>query len=847
MKTLIHPLVICAAVSLFAMTAKAEPSADAPAPNIAAMNLGELSLKSGYTIAEIVEYFPPIEKWQSLDPDLDPLKLADTYDAARFPKPPPAGVHPRIFFGPDELPAIRRKLQDDILAKREWELIKGRLLQLSPQRSDWEDLVGSGPVWEKRRDELLKDGIRVNRRAGYHGPWVGGALDELAAGKEPESFKGKWDKSNSSCPERMFLMNLLPDEALRCLLEGDVAGGKRVAAALATICQIFTKEAPRLFTEGDWQTIHLIVSSGSIGVTYDWSHEFMTEGQRGIVRGFIAKLTEGKRSIGLLEVPAMPAATSNWTTIHMSFVPLILSIEGEEGYDETTYLAYVEGMKKWMFVASGPLGAPFEGLTKSTYAPDWALPMGKRGTPLLGSQWSINHVRKFQLGVMLPWGNEFVWENQIGLPRREVAFKYAHPQDPVVDFIYTQTADNQRLLGADANPQWTSKRGTYSKPWELPYYIETPMAVEADGSYDFEKHRKSFYAHLRSTGEPLTYYSDYRGLLTTRTAWDPDAAFLYFEPRNVPGGHTFDSRNDFVFASHGRLWSTRGTFWGAEGGSDRRSVILVDGKGQGHQCLPGKTLELVDSEQATFCAGDATMAYSYRAGKKSDPLYMDKPNDSRLVASKLPWMDLPWGELPGWLKGDKGGDRHSRISPHNPVEYAYRTVGLVKGSHPYLVLADDLKKDESSHRYDWLMQLPLDVSLLKSGIAGSGPGEIILGDDTGRRLKILVFTAGDNFEELKAAISALKLDRYEWFHHKTAIPSARLVLPLNSVNGRFRMVMIPFLEGQDEPQCTWNGETSTAEIKVGGMTDRIRFQVGDGGRTAVTLDTGSTRMEIGSK
>jgi hypothetical protein len=639
----------------------------------------------------------------------------------------------------------------------------------------------------------------------------------------------------------------LPSEALRCLVEDDAESGRRVAATLTTLCEFFGREAAAIFEPDDWQTIHLIVSSASIGVTYDWIYGYMTDEQRGTVRDFIAKTTAGKRSIGTEEVPAIPAVTSNWTTIHMSFVPMILAIEGEAGYDLETYQAYVEGMKKWIYVASGPLGAPFEGLAKSTYAPDWSLPMAKRGDPMIGSQWSINHVRRFQLGIMLPWGNQFVMESHVGLPRRELAFKYAHPDDPVVDFIYAQTAGTRRLFGVEATPEWMNIRTTYSTPWELPYYIQSPSVLSAEGSYDFEQHRSDLYTYLQAIDEPLTYYSDYRGLLTVRTGWDVDAAFLYFEPRNVPGGHTFDARNDFVFASHGRLWSTRGTYWGAEGHSDRRSVILIDGKGQGHQCLPGKTLELVETDEATFCAGDATMAYSYRAGGTSDPFYTETPNQSRLEPSKLPWMDLTWGELPGWLKGDKGGDRHSRIMPFNPVEYAYRTVGLIQGDHPYLVLADDMKKDDAEHQYDWLMQVPLDLSLLEASMRPDGAGEILLGDEAGRRLKLCVFSAGVSRSELEALVAGARLEQYEWRHHQNTQPLARVVLPLRSELGRFRIAMIPYRVGETVPLAAWDAHAEMATIQIGSQVDRIAMQEQDGQRVRMTFDRAGQRTVIGAK
>ena len=61
---------------------------------------------------------------------------------------------------------------------------------------------------------------------------------------------------------------------------------------------------------------------------------------------------------GLDQVPAFPGNTSNWVIIHMNLLPLVLSIEGEEGYDPAVTARLVEGLRKWVYVACGPKGAP---------------------------------------------------------------------------------------------------------------------------------------------------------------------------------------------------------------------------------------------------------------------------------------------------------------------------------------------------------------------------------------------------------------------------------------------------------------------------------------------------------
>lgn len=51
----------------------------------------------------------------------------------------------------------------------------------------------------------------------------------------------------------------------------------------------------------------------------------------------------------------------------------------------------------------------------------------------------------------------------------------------------------------------------------------------------------------------------------------------------------------------------------------------------------------------------------------------------------------------------------------NPVQKAFRTAALVRGNHPYVLMVDDIRKDDSSHLYEWAMHLPPDLEIIRSG------------------------------------------------------------------------------------------------------------------------------------
>ena len=805
-----------------------------PAPDIHGETIGQAAARTGYTADEIAKYFPPLAKWP---PE---ARLAKSFAAERFKAPPKPGIHPRIYFGPDEIPAIRKRLKETHIGKLQYMAIRGRLLQVSPKREDWESV----PYKPKPADieRYRKKGYGIHRRMGFRGPWVGGWINELASGKVPSELEKKWDdKPHAS--GRHYLMHLLPYEAFRCLIDDDAAGGKRIAAALTTLAGRFEKDMNKWTASNDWQRIYQSISSQSLGLTYDWAHKWMSDDQRRIVRECIAGILKNKTYIRLDHLPAFPGNTSNWNVIHANMLPMALAIEGEEGADPVTYERMAAGLKKWVYIAAGPQGAPFEGLNKSFYGARWYGAMAMRGQRHIGTIHSKNHVRKFLLHVMLPWGGEHMFETCAAPLVHDIRhFKYAHPSDPVIDLLYAATVRDRFKEGAVGS--WPNCRTTYPPPWNV-YIADDPIGAK-DGQYDYDKAFDRVMAGLKGS-EPLGYYSDYRGLMTARSGWDRDAAFLYFEPRNVPGGHTRASRNEFVFAALGRLWAHRTEE--VEDTSEFHSVVLVDGKGQGKsggRCPAGRTVALDNNSVATFAAADAAWAYSHllvtadRIKKGAVPVPVT-PNDSRLHKSLLPWMDQPWSFLPNWNTGFKPAPRrdpggHGYWVDYNPVKYAYRTCGLVRGERPYAIIVDDIKKDDKAREYTWLMQIPDDLKIvLKQSTKTSGGSilDVILADKTDRRLLVRVFAGGDG---------GLKLDPVSRTFRNRKYAYHRLVMSQKAKIGHFKVMLHAFRKGESLPETTLSDDGSTVTLEFGKQTDTLRFVADKDGRTRLSIDRGGKRI-----
>ena len=119
---------------------------------------------------------------------------------------PAPGVHPRVYFGPDDLSALRKHLQTSQLARTQMELLRGRCLQMSPREEDWTGVPYGQKQYEEAREGYLARGIRINRRMGFHGPWVGGWINDLTAGRDPAELAGKWHLNTPKALAEFFAL-----------------------------------------------------------------------------------------------------------------------------------------------------------------------------------------------------------------------------------------------------------------------------------------------------------------------------------------------------------------------------------------------------------------------------------------------------------------------------------------------------------------------------------------------------------------------------------------------------------------------------------------------------------------
>ncbi len=810
-----------------------------PAPNCIGETLLDKKLETGYSIEELQTLFPPMEEWPMWEEIIRP---ADDFAEARFTPPPAPYVHPRLFFGPEQLPALREHFHRTHSGRMKLQVLRTMHLFFHP------DPIYLECMRDKRkleatpgmREKLIAMGVDPDQKiAGFEGEWMGDLMTELEQGRIPEALEKDWEYVISAGTINTFHRKFV-FEAFRCVIEEDRENAERYGKALGTMIRRYLNDS-RYTTnvrETSWQGVYKNVHCGNLGALYDFLYNDMSEEDRKLTRDFIAAITRNKTVLKSQHLPAMPGNTSNWVIIHLNLLPMILSIEGEEGYNHETYLRCLEVMKKWLYIANGPDGAPFEGYSKSRLGAEWLMFFGSRNQGLARTQRTKNVARKYWLHTMVPWGGLHTYETRIGpVDDGTEVFKYMYPEDPVIDLLYSYRY--RPLFGPKGWMPWPNTRTNYGVAGDLAQF----MAVQdpddlVDGNLDLDAKFAKTMDYLKETGEPLYYYSDFRGILTARSAWDKDAVYFMMEPRNVAGGHTHASRNAFVLMGYGRAWATK--YEQTEGDSLWHSIILIDGKGQGFNKTPqGRTLQVHNNETVSFIVGDAKWAYDFSMpnhASKGKPMEMT-PNDSRLHPVDLPWMNEPWSNLPHWDTGAKPNfvDRsgHGHRVEHNPVEKSFRTGGLIRGKYPYALVIDDTKKDDQVRRYTWQMKIADDLKVEKDLTADHW--DFLLVEDGPRRCRVRTLAAGGaDLRNGDAAASGLRVielrAKHRIFHQ---LPT--LEVQADSDTGHFKTLIYPYVEGMPALQTAWNATRDRLTVTIGDQVDQFTFDTHPDGYTTVSM------------
>jgi hypothetical protein len=403
-----------------------------------------------------------------------------------------------------------------------------------------------------------------------------------------------------------------------------------------------------------------------VAFAYDWMYDSLSPEERNAVRGWIADACVDFQAQLAEEVYGFkPGDESkrnyNWVGyVTGAFGITALAIEGEPGYQAGWYTDAASSMNDFLRNGIGPEGAPVESIHYFAYGmANGAFllnAMSRRGQAVFNSP-NLEKVPLWWTYDLYPWGKDFndlqdTRDIMMGIEEPFDLLQLAYREDPVMQWVYRNYRDGY------PDPQ----SNTAVALW----------AAEPDRALDVGKF-----------GLPLSRFFAFNGLAYFRSNWTRDGLYLEFQSDPVLAGpsHAHADRNSFTLAANGNLWITDGGGWLPQ--DLFHNLVFIDGKAEGYFPQRGRITQYKESEWAAGVVGDAKGAYDWRT---------DWPNSAggRLVEGLTSF-------------------------PYNPVLRATRSLAVVRGEHPYVLVADDIQKDQHPHLYSWQILSPLGNALHVTG------------------------------------------------------------------------------------------------------------------------------------
>lgn len=801
-----------------------------------------------------------------------------TWLGAAVPAP---GVHPRILFSPEDLPMIKRRLEESKTGRKA--LLETRFLL---EKTLYNPHSGEGEIYAK-----LVAGDTDDLRFLTPEPPKEAASPTFTP--PPRHWFEGYTQTLPESVHTAYLPNLLAASAFQALLDGDEDRGRATAAAIANYYRLRNplidshaeeQERQRLAPKDYWRSIFGVSGGNNLAFCYDLAAPWMDEEQRAVVRHAIASSTTGRLAYGM-NGPSRWAET-NWVGWDLEHYLTALAIEGEPGYDPTIQpaaLRTLRGYLQWgisphgtIFESNGKIGAGFH------YAMLTAIALARRGHNQLGHP----HLRQLpiaQAQSVVPSGeyliNNGTWVN--------APFAYGHffksffPKEQLAasaDFLMRQNRPDLSGLDLAQYQRTLESKGTDRVDWRR-LTVLTPAHTMGPTPYDCVDWIDSGdLAEDRQALElPMDFVDPVHGLLTSRSGLDRDALFLLFEARSNLStvGHQHHDAGHFYLAAHGEMWAVEG---GAKSGfSQDHSNIRINGLGLADVACPPRVsfLGAASNESGAIASADLTAAYNYG--------WVNPTQFQWTIPDAARWKISPETapEIVAYFRGTQHykmriwGDHHfkqnwgptMRVESANPVQFAYRSAALVRGPHPCVLIIDDISKgDGRTHDYDWVMQVPNSVCLADIQVPTGNPASAVLvkspGGDAWRLtnpqpnpvgtpallvalLDVPVVSAPQLWNFSRALEQPIRLDVRTYTADKPnqILTRTRLYVNRRETTLRSRIALIPFKIGDPIPRISWDASTSTARLEWPHQKDSITFSTASpSDRTRVSISRDGTKI-----
>lgn len=808
-------------------------------------------------------------------------QLPLNYDGVRvFTHAPAPGVHPRIYFNPEEREVIIDRLKNTEVGREVARLLRahaalvnlnygnGGYLKNKPysRNSQGMEYISNPGMFNK--NELYNQISAPNAPKGLLEKFIGDGRKEelrrLAAGLSSEAFECYLHEPDEKDTEAPYTTSNALTYRQRA---------EKLARAMAYWADAYVTFYKDLDPQ---KAINKYDQLGGMHmpVMYDINYWAMTDSQKDIVRKAIAMTVPKKPKYGMFCEPF--TTSSNWTTLNFFEIIPNLAIEGEPGYDAQATRNWVQVLYKFLNYGFYTDGFPWEGLGKNYMMTGQLNALARRGYSFLGHP-NVRKFTSFYLSqIVQPFGFAFVGDDLYGGTDGgfgnnpefggyrfhsidAIGLNYAYPNDAGASFVWRNYVSNRTQNGKEFIDL---TNGAFS-PGTHNYFDRMAILVSyADdwhGEKDWTKH------HKQALNSRLDYFADGRGLAIMRSGFGANDLFAQINVRQNFGGHTSADRNDFTFSALGRIWVPREA--AAEVTEmDFFSCLLINREGvkvspdEGVKSRqPVKVLQYQSNTKSCTVVGDATYAYNWefrwRAGQLTDkhPLLSknegwEKANETLNDFMLKPVKDEPYFEKPfyefGSWNASRSGDKERIVKRKvNNMDHVIRTVTMCKGKHPFLIVVDDAAKEKNEKAdYTSYIQLATDLTLDKIQETGKKNGlyDVIVKDKKNRKLLIRIIDHNNykignqiqaNFGELKQTDGNYFVKRKKVMkRQRVAFEASQVVSP------DFKMLLFPLAPGDALPETVWNKNKTELSVKWKDETQTIRFvPTADSKRTSVTV------------
>jgi hypothetical protein len=743
---------------------------------------------------------------------------------------PAPGVHPRIFFSPEDLPAIRDRIQNTTGGQEAWKNLLSYCQYMKRSYDKNQDYAK--PWWHVNYFGYTGRNPHLYR---INGTPPENYYDILASGGTPVSY--------ASEPSYVFKPFSL--EALRCLIENDVPGGQKLVSA--TIRAIQLEQARRATADAAANPPKPSTpraNCSALGLVYDFAYNFMTAAQQDFVRQELVLLSAWADNYGTFN--NAEASRSNWATFSY-WVFDLMAIEGEPGFNDLKFLGFYRGWRNLFTYGFFDSGAFFEGEGKVPLGFDAIMAFDRVGWKYGLAPLSHHPMVRSYYSKFIPYSTtpardgRFVIFDILGgitgaltTPADLVVAKYFYQNDPMVDFSYRSLVqDDYRLLPSAIHFLWNEQA------------LSTITATTWNPANDPVE-----------LNAPLSFFCGQRAMMMTRSAWDSEATLLTMHTRGASGGHPYPDRNGIMFYGKGRPWFT---IPGKDIGGWAMNTVLID-EAQQSETTPARVVDYVDQPLATFMVGDAKYSWDWvwsRATKDKQGGTVERDdvlnnnvetgatawnlvnqtfNDFAYEQSNRPVFQNQMKFSASWIAMDGILEPYKRMV-NTPVLKSFRSAGVIRGARPYALVVDDIQRDAMSANYDWNATLPADVVMVTTGSPGQ-PGDVILSGsaslNTDGSLKsnepALLVRVLDSKGQL-ATPSLLTRSGFKHFQIRTTAAAPD-----------FKILVHAFRMGETLPTTTWNSGNTVLTVAFPGQTDTIQFTPAASGKTDIVINRGGSTI-----